>query len=140
MKDNPKYYELRRLGFISNFYSTVPFILLVQFNVMLFNLRPLMAGNRSFGLPLYYGIDFDNNAAFYYPLYAVSALSLVLAGSLIMNICTFISSLLNYLTLEFHILGLTYDEVFDENIKDKPLNTVFEELQRNTIQHDLLLM
>lgn len=115
-------------------------MILVQFNVLLFNLLPLMTGKRIFGIPLYYGIDFDNNAAAYYPIYFISALSMVLAGSLIMNTCTFISSLMNYLTLEFQIVGLTYDEILSEKIEENSLDTIFEDLKRNTIQHDLLLM
>ena len=65
LKDSPKYSEMRRQGFRSNFYGTAPFMILVQFNVMLFNMLPLMSGKRVFGIPLYYGIDFDNNALAY---------------------------------------------------------------------------
>lgn len=140
LKDCPKYSELRRLGFKSNFYGTVPLVALVQCNVIMFNLIPLVAGKRIFCLPLHYGIDFENNAAAYYPLYFVSAISLVLSGGLVMNTCLLISSLMNFLTLEFHILGLTYNDVFDGENMEKSLDNIFKDLKRNTIQHDLLLM
>lgn len=139
LKDSPRYSELRRLGFRSNFYGTVPLVALVQFNVFMFNLLPLISEKRVFCLPLYYGIDFDNNAAVYYPLYLVSAISLMLSGGLVMNACMLISSVMNFLTLEFHILGLTYDEVFDGKIEEKSLDNIFEDLKRNTVQHKLLL-
>ena len=140
MKDNPKYLELRKLGFKSNFYGTVPLVALVQFNVIMFNLLPLITGKRTFGLPLYYGIDFEENAVAYYFIYIVSAISLYIAGSLIMNTCTFTSSLTNFLSLEFHILGLTYDEVFEGKIDENSLDKTYEDLKRNTIQHEMLLM
>ena len=47
---------------------------------------------------------------------------------------------MNYLTLEFQIIGLTYDEIFTEKIEETSLDTIFEDLKRNTIQHDLLLV
>ena len=141
VKDDPKYFELRRLHFKSNFYSTMPYVLILQLNVWAFNLIPIIAGKRIFGLPLYYGesIDFDNNALAYYPIYLISVLSLTMTGGLIMNISTFTSSLFNFLANEFKILGLTYDEIFEGKIEEKSFDTIHSLLKRNTIQHKMLL-
>ena len=141
VKDDPKYFEIRRLNFKSHFYGTIPFVILVQFNVFAFNLMPIIAGKRIFGLPLYYGesIDFDNNALAYYPIYLISVLSLTMTGGLIMNISTFTSSLFNFLANEFKILGLTYDEIFEGKIEEKSFDTIHSLLKRNTIQHKMLL-
>lgn len=139
-KESNTYSELRKEIYKSNLRSITPFICLGLVTSFVFNLAPVIDGKRKFVMMLYYPwVDFQTNDVAYYTVYCISSFSAFVSGSLVIINCTFISTLLMFLSHEIHILGLSYGEIFKANIGEQSLDRVHDELKENVVHHETLM-
>lgn len=138
-QENSTYSALRTENYKSNLRSITPFICFGLVTSFVFNLAPLIEGKRKFVMMLYYPwVDFQTNDVAYYTVYCISAF---ISGSLFIISCTFKFTLLQFLSQEFHILGMAYERILiRENREEQSLDRIHEELKENVAHHQLLMM
>lgn len=143
-RNDPKAFELRKIGFRANFRILFFVLALANVTILAFNCFPLFEDKKKFMVPLYFPIDFHEQNNLYYGVYVCMMFCSWVSGS---GMCTgllFASSLIGFLSNEFRILGAAYDKIFREmddmdEKSEEYLEIVHAKLRENAIQHSLLL-
>lgn len=138
--NNKAYNKLRQQAFERNRDIVFGFICFGLSALFMFEFFPLLQPKKVFTVPVHFPIDFEKHYQIYYLFYLFVVLAAVPSVLLAGLGCIFICSLMHYLSVEFKILGMAFEEAFNE-IDDKRLNFADIELKlSNNIKHHIILL
>ena len=110
--EDTEYFEIRKECYKSNFRVIRNFMSFIYLVFCFTFSTPLVAHEMPPSLYIPFNVELYPEA--YYPCFALLILSCVSSAVLIPNSCMFLGSLIGFLSNEFKILGLSYDETFKD--------------------------
>lgn len=138
--DNETCNQLRKKAFERNRDIVFGFICFGLSALFMFEFFPLFQPKKVFTVPVYFPLDFDKHYQIYYLFYLLIVLAAVPSVLLAGLGCIFMCSVMHYLSVEFKILGMSFEDAlnqFDDQFQniDKTQTKV-----TNNIKHHIILL
>ena len=141
-KENTEYFKCRKVCYIKNLKIILFTLMVGHLCHASFYVFPLVEQNNKFQLSIYFPINFDEHQIIYYFCNVFVGYASWLNAMLEVSGCLFLSSLIGFLSNEFKILGMAFEEVLqevDEQNDEFFLKKVEYQLKLNVRQHVKLI-
>ena len=141
-KKNPKVFECRKARYEKNLKIILFMLIIGHFCLATFYVFPLIEQNNKFQLSIYFPIDFDEHQIIYYICNVFVAYASWLSAMLENNGCLLLSSLISFLSNEFKILGMAFEDVLqqiDEQNDELHLKKIENQLKENVLHYVKLI-
>ena len=141
-KENQNFFECRRAGYEKNLKIFLFMLIFGHFCLATFYVYPLVEQKNKFMLSIYIPIDFEKHQIIYYFCNVFVGYASWLSAMLEVTGCLFLSSLIGFLSIEFKILGMAFEDVLqqvDEQNNELYLMKIENQLKENVRQYVKLI-